>query len=86
MFCRCRIRALYGHPLPGKVFKVPVEPPTILFHATSSNLIKQIKDEGLRSMRRQYVHLSTDQQTALQVAKCKRKEACHHYSFCKKSI
>ena len=53
---------------------MPVEPPSILFHGTSSKLIKQIKAEGLRPMRRQYVHLSTDQQTALQVAKCKRKE------------
>jgi|SRR5947208_1105995 len=69
-----RIRALYGHSLPGQVFKMPVEPPSILFHGTSSKLIKQIKAEGLRPMRRQYVHLSTDQQTALQVAKCKHKE------------
>jgi putative RNA 2'-phosphotransferase len=64
-----KIRALYGHSLPQKVLKVPAEPPAVLFHGTSSRLIKQIKNEGLKPMRRQYVHLSVDEQTALQVAK-----------------
>jgi putative RNA 2'-phosphotransferase len=66
-----KIRALYGHSLPEKVFKVPAKPPAVLFHGTSSRLIKQIKHEGLKPMRRQYVHLSVDEQTALQVAERK---------------
>lgn len=66
-----KIRALYGHSLPVKVLKVPAKPPAVLFHGTSSRLIKQIKHEGLKPMRRQYVHLSVDEQTALQVAKRK---------------
>ncbi len=54
-----------------KVLKVPAKPPAVLFHGTSSRLIKQIRHEGLKPMRRQYVHLSVDEQTALQVAKRK---------------
>ena len=38
-----KIRALYGHSLPGKVLKVSAQPPAILFHGTSSRFIKQIK-------------------------------------------
>ena len=70
-----KIRALYGHSLPVKVLKVPAKPPAVLFHGTSSRLIKQIKHEGLKPMKRQYVHLSVDEQTALQIAK--RKEGTY---------
>jgi putative RNA 2'-phosphotransferase len=58
-----KIRALYGHSLPEKVLKVPGEPPAVLFHGTSSRLMKQIRHEGLKPMRRQYVHLSVDEKT-----------------------
>ena len=67
-----KIRALYGHSLPGKVLKMSVQPPAILFHGTSSRFIKQIKHEGLKPRGRQYVHLSVDQETALLVAKRKQ--------------
>jgi putative RNA 2'-phosphotransferase len=43
----------------------------ILFHGTTSSLIKSIKHEGLKPRGRQYVHLSVHQETALQVAKRK---------------
>ena len=66
-----KIRALYGHSLPGKVLKIPAQPPAVLFHGTSSRLIEQIKHEGLKPSGRQYVHLSVDQETALLVAKRK---------------
>ncbi|MFZ0512414.1 MAG: RNA 2'-phosphotransferase [Candidatus Nitrosopolaris sp.] len=66
-----KIRALYGHSLPGKVLKMPAQPPAVLFHGTSSRLIEQIKHEGLKPSGRQYVHLSVDQETALLVAKRK---------------
>src|SRR5215831_1573428 len=55
----------------SKVLKMSVQPPTILFHGTSSRFIKQIKHEGLKPRERQYVHLSVDQETALLVAKRK---------------
>ena len=67
-----KIRALYGHSLPGKVLKMSVQLPAILFHGTSSWFIKQIKHEGLKPRGRQYVHLSVDQETALVVGKRKQ--------------
>ena len=63
-----RIRALYGHSLPGKLLKERAEPPPILFHGTSRGALDAIRAEGLRPMRRQYVHLSPDEATARQVA------------------
>lgn len=62
-----RIRALYGHSIPVKIHKIPVEPPEILYHGTAPAAVQRIQLDGLRPMRRQYVHLSTDQQTAQQV-------------------
>jgi putative RNA 2'-phosphotransferase len=67
-----KIRALYGHSVPGKVLKMSVQPPAILFHGTSSAFIKQIKLEGLKPMGRHYMHLSVDRETALLVAKRKQ--------------
>jgi putative RNA 2'-phosphotransferase len=62
-----RIRALYGHSLPGKLERRPATPPALLFHGTSSRAAIQIAHEGLRPMHRQYVHLSIDRETAEQV-------------------
>ena len=70
--CKGKIRALYGHSIPGRVLKISAQPPTVLFHGTSSRFIKQIKSEGLKPKGRQYVHLSVDQETALLVAKRKQ--------------
>jgi putative RNA 2'-phosphotransferase len=70
-----KIRALYGHSsslLPfTKIQKIDSKPPDILYHGTSPSSAKNIISEGLRSMNRQYVHLSTDKHTALQVGKRK---------------
>jgi putative RNA 2'-phosphotransferase len=65
--CDGRIRAFYGHSIPDKVQKLPVEPPQVLYHGTAPDVVEQIRAEGLKSMNRQYVHLSTEQQTAAQV-------------------
>jgi putative RNA 2'-phosphotransferase len=67
-----RIRALYGHSLPQKLAKTPAEPPAILYHGTSALALPAIQAEGLKPMSRQYVHLSTDETTARQVARRKR--------------
>ena len=77
-----KIRALYGHSysfIPfTKIQKIASKPPDILYHGTSPSAAKNIMSEGLRPMNRQYVHLSTDKNTALQVGKrktiLKRKE------------
>ncbi len=68
-----KIRALYGHSclssnLVGKIYKTGSKPPSILYHGTSLSAAKIIMLDGIRSMNRQYVHLSTDKKTAIQVA------------------
>jgi putative RNA 2'-phosphotransferase len=70
-----KIRALYGHSssfIPfTKIQKIASKPPDFLYHGTSPSAAKNIMSEGLRPMNRQYVHLSTDKNTALQVGKRK---------------
>jgi putative RNA 2'-phosphotransferase len=59
-----RIRALYGHSLPGKLRRTAAEPPALLFHGTSPEASAQILESGLMPMGRQYVHLSVDRAMA----------------------
>ncbi|MEJ1976584.1 MAG: RNA 2'-phosphotransferase [Acetobacteraceae bacterium] len=66
-----RIRALYGHSLPGKLHKVPAAPPACLFHGTSPAAVPHIRQEGLRPMRRQFVHLSPSREDAIAVGRRK---------------
>lgn len=66
-----RIRALYGHSLPGKLARDPAHPPSLLYHGTSPPAAESILVEGLQPMGRQYVHLSADQDTASQVGRRK---------------
>lgn len=62
-----RIRATYGHSIEQKIEYVPQEPPIVLYHGTSQRAFKIIKGEGLKPMSRQYVHLSSDIETAEKV-------------------
>jgi putative RNA 2'-phosphotransferase len=66
-----KIRALYGHSVPEKLQKIEAIPPSLLFHGTYPEAIAQIRLQGLKPMNRQYVHLSTDQETAQQVGQRK---------------
>lgn len=66
-----RIRALYGHSLPGKLKKTRAAPPTHLFHGTSPTVLAQIRAGGLSPMGRQYVHLSIDTNMATAVGRRK---------------
>lgn len=59
-----KIRAFYGHSTPTKIERESTTPPTILYHGTTQEAAQAILREGLRSMKRQYVHLSTDEKTA----------------------
>ena len=59
-----KIRAFYGHSVAVKIEKKPAEPPEVLYHGTSPRAAALILAEGLKPMNRQYVHLSTDPQTA----------------------
>ncbi len=64
-----KIRAYYGHSVAEKMVKESVTPPEILFHGTTPQAAHLIKVEGLKPMKRQYVHLSAEQKTALEVAR-----------------
>ncbi|RNB52976.1 RNA 2'-phosphotransferase [Brevibacillus gelatini] len=66
-----KIRALYGHSTPQKILKTVATPPSILFHGTSRHLFERIRNEGLKPMARQYVHMSVDIHTANMVGKRK---------------
>lgn len=66
-----RIRALYGHSLPGRLQRQPAAPPALLFHGTAPESLARIEAEGLRPMARQFVHLSTDAETASAVGRRK---------------
>ena len=59
-----RIRATYGHSFESKIEFDAVKPPDILYHGTSERAYKIIEKEGLKPMNRQYVHLSSDFDTA----------------------
>ena len=64
-----KIRALYGHTVPSHIRKETVVPPDILYHGTSHKAYEIIMDSGLKPMSRQYVHLSTNTDTAVRVGK-----------------
>jgi putative RNA 2'-phosphotransferase len=64
-----RIRALYGHSVPQKIARENEEPPMVLYHGTARRFLESITENGLLSRGRQYVHLSIDVDTALQVGK-----------------
>jgi putative RNA 2'-phosphotransferase len=66
-----RIRALYGHSLPGKLNRTPAAPPAELFHGTAPETVDKIRRSGLLPMRRQFVHLSVDRETAHAVGRRK---------------
>jgi putative RNA 2'-phosphotransferase len=66
-----RIRALYGHSLPGRITKTQAEPPPFLFHGTVRDNVPSILKVGLSPMGRQYVHLSIDRETAQAVGRRK---------------
>ena len=66
-----RIRARYGHSVPGRIVLVPGVPPAALFHGTSASAGLRIRRDGLRPMRRQYVHLSVTREMAESVGRRK---------------
>jgi putative RNA 2'-phosphotransferase len=66
-----RIRALYGHSMPGRLRRGRAAPPAVLFHGTSPDAVKVIMHDGLRPMSRQYAHLSVDTTMAREVGRRK---------------
>ena len=64
-----KIRANQGHSLPVDVELAAVKPPRYLYHGTAARFLPAIRQEGIRKMSRQYVHLSGDFQTAMEVGR-----------------
>lgn len=64
-----KIRAYYGHSLKQQIKKEPTKPPQILYHGTAKRFLDSIMKDGLLPMNRQYVHLSADRETAINVGK-----------------
>ena len=66
-----RIRASQGHSRRVEVDLglPPAWPPAVLFHGTPAANLPSIRADGLRSLSRHHVHLSTDVATALRVGR-----------------
>ncbi|MER2081608.1 MAG: RNA 2'-phosphotransferase [Ruminococcus sp.] len=65
-----RIRANQGHSIPGVVIEMESpEPPEFLYHGTATCFLDKIMKEGLKSMKRQFVHISPDYATAVTVGR-----------------
>lgn len=61
------IRANQGHSIAVDLEIKPTTPPPFLYHGTPEKFVAIIKQEGLKPMSRQYVHLSADKETATKV-------------------
>lgn len=64
-----KIRANQGHSLPVDVELRKTKPPQYLYHGTAARFHASIQREGIKKMGRQYVHLSGDFQTAMEVGR-----------------
>ncbi|SHL43524.1 putative RNA 2'-phosphotransferase [Chitinophaga jiangningensis] len=62
-----KIRANQGHSINIDLGLPPSVPPEILYHGTAADTVGVIRKEGIQRMSRQYVHLSTHKDTAVQV-------------------
>lgn len=67
------IRARYGHSIDVLLDLEPSPPSDVLYHGTSPSMTKAIVEEGLRPMRRRYVHLSKTKDEARKVGRRKSK-------------
>ena len=61
------IRANQGHSIDVDVELEEAIPPDILYHGTAKKYFSNIMKEGLKPQSRLYVHLSTDEKTAINV-------------------
>lgn len=64
-----KIRANQGHSISVNMEFKELEPPSTLFHGTSLSAVPLILKSGISKMSRQYVHLSSDIETAIKVGK-----------------
>lgn len=65
-----RIRANQGHSIPGVELRMESpRPPEYLYHGTATRFLDAILKEGLKPMNRQWVHISSDFETAVKVGR-----------------
>ncbi len=65
-----KIRANQGHSIPGvRIEMQQPEPPELLYHGTAKRFLPSILKDGLKPMSRQYVHISSDYDSAVMVGK-----------------
>ena len=64
-----KVRAIYGHSNHVHIQWKEAIPPKILYHGTAKKNLNSILQEGLKSMNRQYVHLSETIEDAIKVGK-----------------
>lgn len=65
--CKSKIRANQGHSIKVQLDLEERIPPDKLYHGTADKFIGSIKSTGINKRSRQYVHLSKDKDTALNV-------------------
>jgi len=63
------IRACQGHSVNVNPDLQEMTPPDILYHGTATRFYNSIKSEGIKKMTRNYVQLSKDISTAIEVGK-----------------
>ena len=66
---KTKIRANQGHSIKVNLELQTIKPPDILYHGTSKRVFNSIVINGIDKQARQYVHLSTDIETASKVGK-----------------
>ena len=64
---KTKIRANQGHSISVDVGMEEKRPPAVLYHGTAEKYIESIRREGINKMSRNYVHLSADEDTAVNV-------------------
>ena len=62
---KSKVRALYGHSVDVDLLLRKQEPPLRLLHGTALKYIDSIRNYGLKSKSRQYVHLTEDKDLAI---------------------
>jgi len=64
-----KIRARYGHSFPVSLNHEEDKESRVLYHGTPRKNLKSIMREGLKPMKRQFVHLSTSRSEAIETGR-----------------
>lgn len=64
---KTKIRASQGHSIDVELNLAEVKPLDYLYHGTIGTNMQSIRENGLKKMKRQHVHLSKDKETAIKV-------------------